>query len=54
MQPATRRTTAHKRADVLSMLDTHPELSDREIARRVGVSPQTVSTWRHKQKECQS
>ncbi|MFG1372158.1 winged helix-turn-helix domain-containing protein [Xanthobacter oligotrophicus] len=48
MQPATRRTTAHKRADVLSMLDTHPELSDREIARRLGVSPQTVSTWRRK------
>lgn len=35
-------------ADVLSMLDTHPELSEREIARRVGVSPQTVSTWRRK------
>lgn len=48
MQPATRRTTADKRADVLSMLDTHPELSDREIARRLGVSPQTVSTWRSK------
>lgn len=42
------RTTAQKRADVLSMLDTHPELSDREIARRVGVSPQTVNTWRKK------
>lgn len=53
-QPITRRTTADKRADVLSMLDTHPELSDREIARRLGVSPQTVSTWLHKQKECQS
>lgn len=43
-----RRTNAEKRADVLSMLDDHPELSDREISRRVGVSPQTVSTWRKK------
>ncbi|MFG1278263.1 hypothetical protein [Xanthobacter autotrophicus] len=47
-QPATRRTNADKRADVLSMLDTHPELSDREIARLAGVSPQTVNTWRKK------
>lgn len=43
-----RRTNAAKRAAVLSMLDIHPELSDREIARRVGVSPQTVNTWRKK------
>ncbi|MDY8111122.1 winged helix-turn-helix domain-containing protein [Fulvimarina sp. 2208YS6-2-32] len=41
-------TNAQKRAAVLSMLDTHPELSDREIARRIGVSPQTVNTWRRK------
>ena len=49
-QPAQsgRRTNADKRADVLSMLDAHPDLSDREIARRVGVSPQTVNTWRKK------
>lgn len=41
-----RRTNADKRADVLSMLDANPELSDREISRRVGVSPQTVGNWR--------
>ncbi|OYZ98250.1 MAG: hypothetical protein B7X99_12135 [Rhizobiales bacterium 17-65-6] len=41
-----RRTTAAKRADVLSILDACPELSDREIARRVGVSPQTVNNHR--------
>lgn len=41
-----RRTNADKRAAVLSMLDTHPDLSDREIARRAGVSPQTVNNWR--------
>lgn len=33
---------------VLSMLDAHPELSDREIARRLSVSSQTVNTWRKK------
>ncbi|SFJ61600.1 winged helix-turn-helix domain-containing protein [Aerobium aerolatum] len=43
-----RRTNADKRADVLSMLDANPDLSDREIARRVGVSPQTVNNWRHR------
>lgn len=42
------RTNAEKREAVLSMLDAHPEFSDREIARRVGVSPQTVNTWRRK------
>lgn len=41
-----RRTNAAIRKAVLSMLDSHPELSDREISRRVGVSPQTVSNWR--------
>ena len=41
-----RTTTADKQAAVLSMLDSHPDLSDREIARRVGVSPQTVNNWR--------
>lgn len=43
------RTNAEKRAAVLSMLDAHPELSDREIARRLGVSPQTVNTRRKRQ-----
>ncbi|MFS8037709.1 winged helix-turn-helix domain-containing protein [Xanthobacter sp. AM11] len=52
-QPTTRRTNAAKRADVLSMLDSHPELSDREIARRVGVSPQTVSTHRQQARKRQ-
>lgn len=40
------RSNADIRAAVLSMLDTKPELSDREISRRIGVSPQTVSNWR--------
>ncbi|MFK3665091.1 helix-turn-helix domain-containing protein [Ochrobactrum teleogrylli] len=43
-----RRTNADKRAAVLSILDTEPELSDREIARRVGVSPQTANNWRRR------
>ncbi|PYE88771.1 winged helix-turn-helix domain-containing protein [Phyllobacterium leguminum] len=43
-----RRTNADKRAAVLSMLDANPELSDREISRRVGVSPQTVGNWRNR------
>lgn len=46
--PPQRRTNSDKRRDVLSMMDAHPELSDREISRRCGVSPQTVSTWRKK------
>lgn len=41
-----RRTNAEKRDAVLSMLDAEPGLSDREIGRRVGVSPQTVNNWR--------
>ncbi|MDI4655527.1 winged helix-turn-helix domain-containing protein [Xanthobacter autotrophicus] len=45
-QPAIRRTNADKRADVLAWLREYPELSDREIARRAGVSPQTVNTHR--------
>ena len=44
--PSIRRTNADKRADVLSMLDEEPSLSDREISRRCGVSPQTVGNWR--------
>lgn len=46
--PPLPRTTAEKRAAILSMLDSEPGLSSREIARRLGVSPQTVSTWRTK------
>ncbi len=42
------RSNADIRNVVLSMLDTSPELSDREISRRVGVSPQTVNNWRHR------
>ncbi|MBB4103558.1 winged helix-turn-helix domain-containing protein [Allorhizobium borbori] len=45
-----RRRNADIRKSVLSMLDAHPELSDREIGRRVGVSPQTVSNWRARMK----
>lgn len=44
--PPVHRTTADKRRDVLSILDATPELSDREIAKRVGVSPSTVGKWR--------
>lgn len=47
---STPPSTAEKRAAVLSTLDAHPELSDREIARRLGVSPQTVNTWRRKRR----
>jgi len=43
-----RRTNADKRAAVMSMLNTQPELSDREISRRLGVSPQTVGNWRRR------
>lgn len=46
--PPLRRTNADKRAAVLSMLDANPDLSDREISRRAGVSPQTVNNWRHR------
>lgn len=45
-----RRTNADKRAEVLSILDASPDLTDREIARRAGVSPQTVNTWRKKRR----
>lgn len=44
-----RRTNADKRRDVLALLNARHEgipLSDREIARRVGVSPTTVGTIR--------
>jgi hypothetical protein len=45
---ADRRTNADKRRDVRSMLDAEPSLSDREISRRCGVSPQTVGNWRRR------
>lgn len=45
------RTNADKRAAVMSMLDAQPELSDREISRRLGVSPQTVGNWRRRSAE---
>lgn len=41
-------STSDRRNAVLSILDTKPELSDREIGRRVGVSPQTVGNWRRR------
>ncbi|MFQ5974561.1 MAG: helix-turn-helix domain-containing protein, partial [Alphaproteobacteria bacterium] len=45
-----RPSTAERREQVLARL-RHPEnsrLSDREIARQVGVSPQTVNNWRRR------
>lgn len=44
----TRRTNADKQRDVLSVLDAEPALSDRGIARRCGVSPQTVGNIRRR------
>lgn len=41
-------TAARRRAAVLDLLATAPGLSDREIARRAGCSPQTVGNWRRK------
>ncbi|WP_377840096.1 winged helix-turn-helix domain-containing protein [Bosea sp. UC22_33] len=50
-----RRTNADKQHDVISLLNEAPHLSDREIGRPAGVSPQTVSTWRKKlQAQCPS
>ncbi|CAN7686289.1 helix-turn-helix domain-containing protein [Rhizobium sp. LjRoot30] len=43
---AHRRTNADKAAMVREILTAEPNLSDREISRRAGVSPQTVSNWR--------
>lgn len=43
-----RRSAADKAAAVRALLRTEPSLSDREIARRVGVSPQTVGNWRRR------
>jgi hypothetical protein len=47
----SRRTNAEKRRDVLSLLDASHSgihLTDREIARRAGVSPQTVGNIRRR------
>lgn len=41
-----RRTNAKKASDVAEMIRQHPDLSSREIARKLGISPQTVATWR--------
>lgn len=43
-----RRSTADKAAEVRALLRAEPGLSDREIARRVRVSPQTVGNWRRR------
>lgn len=43
-----RRSTADRAAAVQALLRAEPALSDREIARRVGVSPQTVGNWRRR------
>ena len=43
---AVRRTNADKRRDVLELLGSAGDLTDREIARRAGVSPTTVGTIR--------
>lgn len=42
------RTAKDRRRSVLAMLTDHPELPDREIARRCGVSPTTVGSLRRK------
>ncbi|REG46047.1 Homeodomain-like domain-containing protein [Paracoccus versutus] len=41
-------TAAQRRAAVLDLLAQAPGLSDREISRRAGCSPQTVGNWRRK------
>ena len=51
MQPpagCSLQSPAQRRAAVLDLLATAPDLSDREIARRVGCSPQTVGNLRRK------
>lgn len=40
--------TAQRRAAVLDLLAKAPGLSDREISRQAGCSPQTVGNWRRK------
>lgn len=43
---ASPMTASAKRQAAASILDTSPELSDREVARRTGTSPSTVATLR--------
>ncbi|TCQ28242.1 helix-turn-helix domain-containing protein [Rhizobium sp. PP-CC-3G-465] len=45
-QPFDRRSNADKANAVKDLLRSNPDLSNREIGRRIGVSPQTVSNWR--------
>ncbi|AUQ97909.1 winged helix-turn-helix domain-containing protein [Phaeobacter inhibens] len=42
------RSTSDKSARVRTLLQSEPDLSDREIARRAEVSPQTVGNWRRR------
>lgn len=44
--PASPMTASAKRQAAASILDTSPELSDREVARRTGTSPSTVAALR--------
>ena len=46
-----RRSATEQRAEVLALLRATPSLSDREIARRVGCSPQTVGNLRRRATE---
>lgn len=49
--PVNHRTNADKGADIREMISKHPDLSNREIARRLGVSPQSVINWRSRMYE---
>ncbi|WP_010137901.1 helix-turn-helix domain-containing protein [Oceanicola sp. S124] len=45
----TRRASrAERQTEIVSMLRAHPDLPDREIARRIGCSPQTAGNWRRR------
>jgi DNA-binding transcriptional regulator YiaG len=44
------RSSSAKAAQVKDLLVAEPHLSDREIARRLSVSPQTVGNWRRRLK----
>ena len=48
--PVEKRTATDRREIVIAMLQdpTTAKLSNREIARQLGISPQTVSNWRKK------
>jgi hypothetical protein len=37
------------RGQAVELLEQHPGWSDREVARRVGVSPTTIGTWRREE-----